>query len=333
MIGAALTLVWVFGAAAAGAEEVLLRLGNTTVPQGTIVYGDAIAVGGALDVAGTVTGNAIAAGGSVHVSGRVGGDVRAVAGDVILESTAIVGGGAQSAGGSVRVAPGAVVKGGAARGPAPSPGPPGQVPSVPPYPSPGPWPSTGQPEWLPPALFGILAMWKLLAGVVIGLTLVSFIGMTWLTAAVFPGATAEVAGILERDPAAPVVAGVLVWILLGPAVVLLVVSIAGIVLVPLLFMALFIAMQLGMSAVSVLVGHRVRPGRIAIEALLGAVLLAIAFAVPHLGWLAALAATTWGTGGVAMAIVERRRGWTPPAPAGPSAPSPSSPSSALPPTQ
>lgn len=306
------------GVTAAQAEDVLLRFGDTIVPQGTIVYGDAVVVGGRLEVAGTVTGNAVVAGGSVDVSGRVGGDVRAVGGDVVLGSTAVVGGRAQASGGHVTVAPGAVV-GRAAPGPPATP--PVPLPFPPPAPPPSPFP--GPPVWMPPAILGWFAIWHLVAGLVIALLLVTFVGTAWFTAALFPGVTAVVAGALERNPGGAGLAGVAVWLLAGPVLLLLALTIAGLPLVLLAVSALLIAVQLGISAVAVVVGHRVRPGRIALEALVGAVLVALAFAVPHAGWILGFAATIWGTGGVAMAIVERRgvQGPMPPAPSSP-APSP-----------
>ena len=322
----------------APAAELLLRVGDADVPPGTIVYGDAVVIGGTLDVGGTVTGNATAAGGSVHVSGHVGGDVRAAGGNIILDSTAVVDGTVQATGGSVRIAPGAVIRKAPAERPAPSiPGNP-QTPSVPPIPfppyptpspSPSPWLVPGLPSWIPPAIFGMLAVWKIVAGLVLLLGLVTFVGTAWITAALFPGATAAVAGALEHSPAASVGAGLLVWLLTGPVIVLLVLSVAGILLILVLVAALLVAIQLGFSAVAVLVGHRVRPGQIAIEALIGALFLAIAFAIPHLGLLAGFAAVTWGTGGVVMAIVERRRqGPLPPpssTPPGPPPPAPAVP--------
>jgi hypothetical protein len=255
--------------------------------------------------------------------------VRAASGNVILDSTAVVGGTVQSSGGSVRIAPGAIIRKAPPGRPAP-PVPP--IPSVPPIPFPAqpgppstlPWLFPGLPPWMPPAFFSILAVWKLVGGVLLLLALLTFVGTAWVTAAMFPGVTASVADALERSPAASVVAGVLVWLLIGPVAVLLILSVAGILFVLVLVSALLIAIELGFSAVAVLVGHRVRPGRIAIEAAVGALLLAIAFAVPHLGWLAGFAVTTWGTGGVVVAIMERRHqhGPVPPAPSTPSAPPP-----------
>ena len=314
--------VVLLGGTAAQAEEVLLRFGDTVVPKGTIVYGDALVAGGTLDVAGTVTGRVVVAGGSVHVSGRVGGDVRAVGGDVVLASTAVVGGSAQASGGHVTIAPGAVVRGAAPSPPAPPPLP---LPFPAPLPSPSPFP--GPPAWMPPAILGWFAVWKLVAGLVLVLLLAAFVATTWFTAALVPGATAAVAGALERNPGGAGLAGVAVWLLAGPVMLLLALTVAGLLLVLLVISALLIAAQVGIGAVAVFVGRRVRPGRIAVEALIGAVLLALAFAVPHAGWLLGFAATIWGTGGVAMAIVERRgiQGPIPPAPSAPTSSPPSSP--------
>jgi len=312
-----------FAARDARAAELLLRVGDATVPAGTIVYGDAIAAGGTLTVDGTVTGNAMAAGGSVHVAGHVGGSVRAVGGDVVLDSTAVVGGTVQSSGGSVHIAPGAVVgQGQAAPGPIAPPNQPVPVPPVqPPLPMPFPSPHPGPPVWLlPPTFWGILALWKVLAGLFLAIVLVAFVATTWLTAALLPGITTTVAGVLERNPASTVLAGVVIWLALGPVIVLLFLTVAGVPLVLLLLSALLIAIQLGIAAVAVLVGRRIRPGGVGMEALVGAVLLAIAFAVPHLGWLAGFAATTWGTGAVAVAIMEQRRTHGPVPPPPPAAP-------------
>jgi hypothetical protein len=323
LCAAALAATALLAPTAARAADLLLRVGETTVPLGTVVDGDAVAVAGRLDVEGTVTGNAIAVGGPVHISGHVGGNVRAVGGEVVLDSTAVVGGGVNATGGAVRIAPGAVVHQGAA-GPSPLPFP------VQPEPRTEPSPFALSPFLLPPALLGVIAVLKLFAGLFLLLTLGTFIGGAWLTAALFPGLTASIADVLERKPGGAGIAGILVWLLIGPAIVLLILSIAGVLLVLVLVAALLVAIQIGISAVAVLVGHRVRPGRIAIEALIGALLLAIVFAVPHLGWLAGAVATTWGTGGVVMAIVERRRTQGPissPPAAPPAFPTPASSSS------
>jgi hypothetical protein len=309
-----------FAVPPASAAELLLRIGDGSVPAGTIVNGDAIVIGGTLSVDGTVTGNATAVGGSVRVGGHVGGNVSATGGNVILDSTAVVDGTVRSEGGSVRVAPGAVIR----RAPAQS-APPSPFPRITPLPSPFPAPVPGVPFWMP--FYGVLAVWKLVAGVLVALALLTFVGAAWLTAVLFPGATAAVADTLDRNPGAAGLAGAAAWLLVGPVAVLLVLSVAGILLVLLLIAALLMAVQLGVSAVALLIGRRVRPGGVGLEALLGAVLLAIALAVPHVGWVAAFAAVTWGTGGVIVTIAERRGGGRPVPPASSTPTSPAPPAS------
>ncbi len=311
----------------AGAAEVLLRIGDLEIPAGTVVHGDAITVGGRLDVEGIVEGDAVATGGSVEVGGRVNGSVRAVGGNVHLRSTAVVGGTTTAWGGRVRVEPGASV-GGAPQPPGPGlppapppptpfPVPPG--PSVPlpvPVPQPGPVPPSWW--WWLPGVFGAIAALHVLYWLVVLLALASFVSMAWLTAVFFPGTVAALAADLERAPAAALVAGLVGWVLLWPVIVILAMTVVGLVLVVLIPAVILIMLQFGTTAAALLVGQRIRRSGIGREVLVGSVVLAIGFAVPHLGWLLAFAVATWGWGAVLLALVERvrvRRLPPPPAPA------------------
>jgi len=69
--------------------------GSVTVPKGTKVQGDAVAVGGSVEVRGYVTGDVVAVGGSVRLmpDSRVDGDVTAVGGSVSRDESATVKGG------------------------------------------------------------------------------------------------------------------------------------------------------------------------------------------------------------------------------------------------
>lgn len=287
----------------AGAAEVLLRVGNLDVPAGTVAHGDAIAVGGKLDIEGTVEGDAVAIGGSVEVGGRVTGSVRAVEGDVTLGPTAVVGGTATAMAGRVRIAPGASV---------------GGVPPAPSIPIPLPVPQPvpiAPPWWGLPALLGVIAALHFLYWLVILLGLAGFVGMNWLTAALFPRALVALAGDLERMPAAALVAGVIGWVLLWPVIVILALTVVGLVLVVLIPALLLIAIQFGVTAVALLAGRRLHQSGLGREVLVGSVVLAIVFAIPHLGWLLMLAAATWGWGAVLLVLVERVRARRfPPAP-------------------
>ncbi|HKV43925.1 MAG TPA: polymer-forming cytoskeletal protein [bacterium] len=301
------------GPRAAGAAELLLRAGDLQVPPGTIVRGDAIAVGGTATIGGTVEGDAVALGGSVEVTGHIGGSVRAVGGNVILHSGAVVGGQARAIGGTVEQEPGASV-GGAQPQPAPLPPlPPLPAPGPRAFPFPSPWvrpfPAPAPGPWSPwPWGLGgsILSLRPLFSLLYLG-ALVTFVGTAWLVAVLFPGLTARLAGVMERDPLGTFGVGLLGWPIAGMLAFVLVLSVIGLTLALLVPVAVLVALQLGTTAVALLIGQRVRRSDVAHEVVVGAVILAVAFSIPHLGWLLVLAVSTWGLGSVFLAMLERHR--------------------------
>jgi len=72
--------------------DMIQVFGSVTVPEGTRVQGDAVAVGGSVHVHGYVTGDVVAVGGSVRLmpDSRVDGDVTAVGGSVNRDESATV---------------------------------------------------------------------------------------------------------------------------------------------------------------------------------------------------------------------------------------------------
>ncbi|HYM70838.1 MAG TPA: hypothetical protein VEZ44_14670 [bacterium] len=289
------------GLTSAGAEEFLTRFGALDVPAGTVVHGDAIAIGGPLSVAGTVDGDAVALGGDVVVTGRVGGSVRAIGGNVLVRSTAVVGGTATTTDGRVTIEPGASVGRTGAL-------PPGSTaPGPPPVPTP-PQGSYEPPTWLWPAtILGMLAAMKAFVLFFALAMLISFVGTTWLTAVFFPRVTQDLAGLLERAPALAFGVGLLTWAALWPLVIGLAISVVGLVVVVLIPLAVLAALQLGIAAISVLLGRRIRPSSVGLEALVGAVVLVVAFAIPHLGALLLFLTATWAVGVIVLALIERSR--------------------------
>jgi len=279
--------------AAAEAAELLLKIGDLQIPSGTVVHGDAVAVGGTLEVEGTVEGQAAAIGGNIEVGGRVMGSVRAVGGNVTVRPAAVVGGTVSAEGGQVHIAPGASVGGAPAR-----PAPPLPVPHASPAP---PW-------WWPPVFLAVIAGFKALLWIAILILLAVFVSTTWLVAVLFPRATMSLAEALERAPWAALGAGVLGWVLLGLLATLLAVSVVGLPLLFLMPAALFVALQFGMTAIALLVGRRIHPSGIGLEVIIGTAALAIGFLIPNLGWLLGAAVGTWGLGVVVLALLERGRG-------------------------
>jgi hypothetical protein len=80
---------------------------NLVVPADAWVCGDALAVGGNVDVEGHVQGSAQAIGGNVSISGEVDGDVTAVGGDITVHTGALTRGKLDSIGGRIIIEPGA----------------------------------------------------------------------------------------------------------------------------------------------------------------------------------------------------------------------------------
>jgi len=305
------------GRVPADAAEFLARVGGLDVPAGTVVHGDAIALRGTVSVEGTVVGDVVALGGNAVVVGRVGGSVRAIGGDVVLGATAVVGGTATAQGGRVTAAPGASIgRPGAVPAPPPSvPAPPLPAPGAPP----APWPPPAL--WFPMAL-AIIAALKALIWLFVLVTVLSFIGTTWLTAVLFPRISGRLAGLLERTPAAAFGVGLVGWAALGVLGTVLVMSIVGVPVVVLLLLVVLTALQFGVTAIAVLFGRHLRPSGVGLEALVGAVVLAVVFAIPHLGGLLVLLAGTWGIGVVLLAFLERSRAWPAPPVSPPVAPGP-----------
>jgi len=285
------------GPTSAGAEEFLTRFGALDVPAGTAVHGDAIAIGGPLSVAGVVDGDAVAIGGNV-----------------LVRSAAVVGGTATTTGGHVTIEPGASVGRAGAL-------PPGSAPTVPgPLPFPMPPPRSYEPPtWLWPAtILGMLAAMKAFFLFFALAMLISFVGTTWLTAVFFPRVTQDLAGHLERAPALAFGVGLLTWAALWPLVIGLAISVVGLLVVVLIPLAVLAALQLGIAAIAVLLGRRIRPSSVGLEALVGAVVLVVAFAIPHLGALLLFLTATWAVGVTVLALIERSRA-RPIAPAPPAA--------------
>lgn len=310
------------GSRPAGAAELLLRVGDLQVPAGTIVRGDAIAVGGTATIDGTVEGDAAALGGSVEVTGHIEGSVRALGGNVILHSGAVVDGQARAIGGTVEQEPGASVGGAQPQAgplpqlpPLPSPGPrafPLPPPWVHPFPAPGPWS-----PWPWGSAGSILALKSFLSLLYLG-ALATFVGSAWLVAILFPGLTARLAKVMERDPLGTFGIGLLGWPIAAMLALILVISVIGLTVAFLVPVAVLVALQLGTTAVALLIGQRVRRSDVAHEVVIGAVILAVAFSIPRLGWLLVLAVSTWGLGSVFLAILEGRRSRSvPPPPAFP----------------
>src|SRR5437763_601369 len=197
--------------------------GDLVVPQGTVVQGDVVNVGGSIDVepGSVVQGDAVSIFGSTTVQqgGVVLGDTAAVLGTVEVER------GGQVMGEHINIGLGKIF--GRARKAKPRSmlshlGPFGLFPSL--------------------ALFAVIYLLGLL-----GLR-------------VWPERIRSVGHAMFEQPVRSFVVGFLCWLLLLPVVILLFMSIVGIPLVPLLPVAMFLAVVMGISALALRMGEAMPAG-------------------------------------------------------------------------
>lgn len=296
-------VVILLAAAPVAAQGFTMRFsGDIIVPRDTVQDGSAFTMNGRIQVGGTLRGDAMTMNGDVSVSGTVTGSVRTMNGSIILAPTAVVGGDVWAANGRVDLQPGAQVRGrisqGRIFGPSPQTPPP---PPITPPPGPRPWRWQWNGWW--PNVMRAMATW----------TMISFIILAAIVAAVFPVTVRRIADTLHQVPGEALLAGVALWVALPLLVVALAISVVGIpVLVFLPFGVMLIGLA-GFAGASQLIGDRLLGGfeqqhTTALEALVGAVVLGVLVFIPGLGWLALTLALTWGMGAVLLLIFRRGRG-------------------------
>jgi hypothetical protein len=188
--------------------------------EGEVVRGDAVAIGGSVTIAGTVRGDAVAVGGNL-----------------VLDSAAVVGGDAVCIGGTLTREEGSVIS--------------GQVVSV------------------GPGVFPIIAPivnapWKgvssAFSSVFKVIQLLVMMLITYLILALWRTRVHAMAGVLPQQPLRLGLIGFLGWILVLPTCLLLVVSIIGILFLPVFFALLVFAFLAGLVAVYLFVGDRLGGG-------------------------------------------------------------------------
>lgn len=271
-----------------GASDVVSIGNSATVGVGETV-GDLVVVGGSATVRGTVNGDAVVIGGTADVDGSVAGDVVAV-GSARLGPKASVQGDAVVIGGSFEADPMAKIRGektvistlslmprfGGLQG----------------------WISGG-PLRARPLAPGVWWAWAL--GLMFGLLYI-------LVAAGAPQAVEACAEAMRARPVGVFLAGVLGLAGLAPFAFLLAVSVVGIAVVPMLFLAAFAATIIGKAALCRLMGARAGLKSAVAATALGAAALLGLYAVPVLGFFSWVLSTVFGFGAAILAAVEALKG-------------------------
>lgn len=274
------------------AQESVVRVGSSiTVAPGERVIGQLTAVGGAIEILGSVEGDVIAIGGLISVDGRVQGDVVALGGNVRLGPNARVSGDVSVVGGTLTRDPQAVVE--------------GEISSV----------SFSEgfrfrfdfDDLRRVGWHGLDFPWVLLyVGGLFALAL--------MVATVIPHHVDAVARAMESNAGRCIVIGLVAVLLMVPLTLLLILTIVG---PPLLWLGFFAAKILGYVALVSLVGRRVAermagPTSPVWQVLLGVVLVALVRYIPVLGPLFSLTVTLWSLGAVLDTKFGTNRPWLPP---------------------
>lgn len=270
------------------------------ISRGEVVQGDATVTDGDVTVDGEVRGNVVVVQGNAYINGKVAGDVSAMRGDVQLGAgSSVTGNVLVLAGGKVEREPGASIG--------------GEISTVDfpllPLNSFAGMPSTpGQPDLHSERLGGVFDVFGRAA------TLVLVLGMGLLLAVfvlafalVVPQRLQVSSATLEAAPGPSIAVGLIVALLLWPVFglvsMVLTLTIVGIVLVPVVGIAVALALVFGLANVSLWLGRRVYesvrqetrpltgPQRTMLETLLGLGVVLAATLFPTLllpGWISSL---------------------------------------------
>jgi cytoskeletal protein CcmA (bactofilin family) len=238
-------------------EDVMVSGGNAEIEG--VIEGDLAVMGGMVDVTGSIDGDVAVAGGNLNISGSINGDAAVfggnvtnqgiidgdlfvVGGTVALDSGSIVTGDIAMVGGTVDKDDNARVL--------------GEVESV-------------ESEALRNILPRISRVFRfpsiipgehVFTGIFSVAALIVVFIMNLLVLLIFPRAIDRIVDMIQRNIWASVGIGVGIEILYIPIVVLLVVSIIGIVLVPVFMLVVFLAMLFGFSALSLIAGMQISRG-------------------------------------------------------------------------
>lgn len=238
-----------------------------------------VVFGGDVTVLGDVRESVVAIGGQIWISGTVGDVVVAVGQDVILEAGAVVDGDVVSVGGDVRRDPSAVVN--------------GEITVVA-------WSGLGE-SWDEILGFGLLAFLGLSIWGFFGWLIVMFV-IGWLMLSLLPNPMERHADALRASPMHALGWGVLAFLLFVPLMMVMVLTILGIFLIPLLVLAYVYAGIVGVIVSALLLGHKLsdplkREQISPVSALaIGLVILGLIRLVPVLGAVVTLVLWLFGFG-------------------------------------
>lgn len=238
-------------------EDIMVSGGNAEIEG--VVEGDLALMGGMVDVTGTIDGDVAVAGGNLNISGSVNGDAAVFGGNVTNQGT--IDGDLFVVGGTVRLDSGSLVTGdiamvGGTVDKDDNAKVLGEVESVESEALRNILPRIGRVFRFPSIIPGE----HVFTGIFSFAALIVIFIMNLLVLLIFPRAMDRIVEMLQRSIWASVGIGVGIEILYIPIIVLLVVSIIGIVLVPVFMLVVFLAMLFGFSSLSLVAGIQISRG-------------------------------------------------------------------------
>lgn len=264
------------------------------IENGARVRKDVVSFGGnvVIEQGVTVAGDVAVFGGNLSDAGEIQGDVTVFGGNITLDSTAVVAGNVTPMGGFLDRKEGAVVRGRTTQGRMP-------VPPVP--------PSSSFPLAVGGGLFGgtVGAVFGIVRGLLAALAIAA-IGA--LTVSFWPQQTKQV-GDVARDAALPSLGvGCLTTIVAFALGLLLIITICGIPITLVMWLAFALASLVGWIAIGRLVGEKILDAAKAretwhtpvIAVVVGILLLGLIGVAPFVGGLVAFAIATMGIGAVVL---------------------------------
>ena len=141
----------------------------------------------------------------------------------------------------------------------------------------------GSGTWLRWFILPVFSLWRIIAGTILG----------WLAFTLLPLHTARASSAAEREPLKAILFGLLGYVTLIPATIVLAITLIGIPLIPLLWIAVGLAGLFGQAALGLLVGKALNKSlnqdyNESHQVLIGLAVIGLLTAVPGAGGLVSL---------------------------------------------
>jgi len=233
--------------------------------------------------------NIVVVGGQITINGLVEGNVIAAVGSIVLTNKAVVRGNVVCIGGVVAKGNGSQVY--------------GDITEI---------NSSNISSAIASVLSGDWEGWPLIINFIYLCFFAAIFIIALLMAILIPRPLIAIANMIQNNKTKSFFWGLFATLAIPPFFFLLIISIIGITLIPLIFAALLLAFVLGFIGVSALIGNfiltkifRKHKKSLVQETVLGLILLWSIGWLPYIGWIVKVIAITFGLGGVLLSLFNR----------------------------